>query len=515
MIAQMLLMMQAGLSIGDMVLQPAGTEAPHSNWFGNDVAYDPPIAVVANRATSGGTVYVYSVADDGAVAFIEELVSGSSTPSFAFGSALAMDDGWLAIGKGGPGTVGPAGGVELFEWVGGQYVWRQELSGPSVSPPLASDEFGGHLALSGGTLVVGAIRGAGLTHAFAGYVEVFKLVGGGWVQTDHLVAPDGVQNDYFGYALETDGINVIVSAPFANSGNAVYDGAVYRYQLGTGGGLVHEERINPEIPRGAFFGLDIGLMGDVLVIGEPFTDGGFGAMHTLDLGSLPASRISTWNSARRVDAGKTFACDGRHILLGGSSSASWLELGPDANLTLLAKHPGVVAPSGWGASGFGWDVAMRFPVAIYGAPFYWDAGGAGIDYGAFFTVIMGQRPVSIGGGQSQPGLPAPTLASTYVIPELPATLSCGFSTPGGVGALLIGGDSGAMTAIGCIRLWANPLGSLVIPIVLSPTQFQWEASLTFPSSLSGSDLVAQAVRIVPGAAGNCALEASGALSLRF
>ena len=101
--------------------------------------------------------------------------------------------------------------------------WQQtaELKG---SDTVADDFFGGSVALSGSTLVVGAFghaNGAGRTY-------VFTKAATGWQQTAELKGSDTAAKDDFGGSVALSGSTVVVSA----SGHA--DGAGRAYVFGPG-----------------------------------------------------------------------------------------------------------------------------------------------------------------------------------------------------------------------------------------------------------------------------------------
>jgi len=80
-----------------------------------------------------------------------------------------------------------------------------ELKG---SDTVAGDSFGGSVAISGTTLVVGSYAHANN----AGQVYVFTRTSGGWKQVAELKGSDSVIDDNFGWSVATSSATVVVGA---------------------------------------------------------------------------------------------------------------------------------------------------------------------------------------------------------------------------------------------------------------------------------------------------------------
>ena len=97
----------------------------------------------------------------------------------------------------------------------------------------ADDRFGGSVAISGDTLVVGARQedssasggesDNSSTDAGAAYVFTRSDTTGEWTQQAYLKASNAVASDNFGHSVSIDGDTLVVSAPYGSSGvGAVY-----------------------------------------------------------------------------------------------------------------------------------------------------------------------------------------------------------------------------------------------------------------------------------------------------
>lgn len=144
----------------------------------------------------------------------------------------------------------------MFEKDGGTWIQQAHLKGPDTGEythpdfPFAwtiDDRFGGSIALSGDTLVVGAPGDSSNNSGGepdnsapnTGAVYVFSYFNGTWSQNAFLKASNAEGGDYFGIAVAISGETLAVGAPGEDSSatggdetdNSEKDsGAVYIFQ---------------------------------------------------------------------------------------------------------------------------------------------------------------------------------------------------------------------------------------------------------------------------------------------
>jgi hypothetical protein len=99
--------------------------------------------------------------------------------------------------------------------------WRQvaELAGPGT---IVNDNFGFPVAVSGSPVVVGALDDAN----DSGRAYVFTNTASGWHQAAELAGCDTVATDGFGGSVAVSGGTVVVGA----AGHANYTGRAYLFQ---------------------------------------------------------------------------------------------------------------------------------------------------------------------------------------------------------------------------------------------------------------------------------------------
>jgi hypothetical protein len=141
----------------------------------------------------------------------QEITASDGHLDEIFGADVAMDSSTAVI-KGGDrgGLDGFRGAAYVFALSGGLWFEQQKLTADDSG---VGDDFGGSLALSGDTLVVGAAFddiGANLSQ---GSVYVFIRTGSTWTLQQKLLASDGAIFDDLGFDVAISGDTIIAGAP--------------------------------------------------------------------------------------------------------------------------------------------------------------------------------------------------------------------------------------------------------------------------------------------------------------
>lgn len=140
------------------------------------------------------------------------------------GASLAINGDTIVVGA--PDSYGG------FGTSGTTYVYVQPAGGWSSMEPTAQllkteyEEYGGSVAISGDTIVVGAPLS--LSSGSPGAAFVFVKPAGGWTtMSPTATLTDSGGLDAFGTAVAIDGNTIVVGAPLANIGSYTEQGAVY------------------------------------------------------------------------------------------------------------------------------------------------------------------------------------------------------------------------------------------------------------------------------------------------
>jgi hypothetical protein len=144
-------------------------------------------------------------------------------------------------------------------------------------PSSGSIGFGGAALILGDQVLIGrpgTLIGFPLPASHAGAVHVFRREGQRWTESAIVSAKDGTLGDGFGSALAAEGKILVVGAPGAECG-----GAVYVYERRSGGLRTERARLtSAHGVEGDRLGASVASMGGVLLAGAPGSEGERGSV---------------------------------------------------------------------------------------------------------------------------------------------------------------------------------------------------------------------------------------------
>jgi hypothetical protein len=149
--------------------------------------------------------------------------------------------------------------------LGGQLL-RHQIARLEAMEPVPEEGFGAAIAISGGTVVIGAPYA--YDYGFqsgAAYIFQYDPVGQGWIQVARLTASDAGPSQRFGTAVAIEGDTVIVGAPVSIPGGAAY--VFYRDQGGPNAWGQVSRIVGLNTSWNDYFGYSLALDGDTLVVG--------------------------------------------------------------------------------------------------------------------------------------------------------------------------------------------------------------------------------------------------------
>lgn len=162
-----------------------------------------------------------------------ELAAPGGQDSEEFGDSVAVSADTLVVGA--PFEVGPGGSGAVYVFhrpaSGWAHVRRVAMLEPTDG--VMGDEFGRGVAISGGTIVVGASYHEVGSNAHQGAVYVFVEPASGWSGPTHesaeLTATDGQAGDFLGFrAVALSGNDIVAGAGYHSLGSSGSEqGAVY------------------------------------------------------------------------------------------------------------------------------------------------------------------------------------------------------------------------------------------------------------------------------------------------
>jgi hypothetical protein len=202
---------------------------------------------------------VLSLSSVRAATFVEQKVvpdDGVGDDGFGYGAAI---NGTTAMVGEAHATINgkeAQGEVYIYRKSGGQWVLNQKFV---ASDGQADDSFGGDIALSGNTAIIGAIG----VNNDRGAVYVFTNSGGTWTQTQKLTASDGAILDWFGYSVAFSGTRLVVGARNARGDR----GAAYFYDGSSGIWVLTAELTPGDVQPQDYFGNSVAISGTTALVG--------------------------------------------------------------------------------------------------------------------------------------------------------------------------------------------------------------------------------------------------------
>ena len=241
--------------------------------FGHSVAVSGNTAVVGapftsvGSQTAAGTVYIYTKRSTGWRT--QPIATLDDPPGLAndnFGISVAISGNTIVVGASGL-SLPPGDAGAVYVYTKGAEGWPTAptvtLPNPHASGgPENTDMFGISVAISGGTIVVGA---PGDNSPSAAYIYAEGSAGWPTAPTVTLPVPGAVSDDLFGAWTAVSGGTVVIGAPGASKSL----GAAYIYTRGTAGWPTNPSvsLANPRAPHGTGFGTSVAVAGRTILVG--------------------------------------------------------------------------------------------------------------------------------------------------------------------------------------------------------------------------------------------------------
>jgi hypothetical protein len=191
----------------------------------------------------------------------QKLVAAEGQQWDEMGWAVAIAGDWAAVGA---PYVNGTGAVYLFHRVGATWLETQRLEANG-----AGETFGASIAMSGGTLVIGAPGDSPPGYPWAGSTYVFSLAGSTWSQSAKINPTQMHSGDGFGRPVALSGDRLLIGAPNDDS-HGQDSGAAYIFDLVGASWVQTAKLVGDDVQWGWGPHLCVGLDRDQAVIGVPF-----------------------------------------------------------------------------------------------------------------------------------------------------------------------------------------------------------------------------------------------------
>ena len=318
--------------------------------FGSVVALDGDTAVIgaprhaSNGMTGSGSAAVFTRTGD---MWSERAMLTATDPATgdSFGAAVAVSGGTVLVGALGSNTEAGLGAGSARVFVNSGTTWNPQAELLAENSP-AGDLFGVSVALSADTALVGAFNDDTPAGAGAGSAYVFVRSGMLWAQEAKLSAGSGAAGDAFGASVAISGDTAIIGASGANTPGGVDAGSVSVFIRSGTGWVEQQVLMASDGAAGDHFGCCLALDGDTALIGAVGDDTPAGT----DAGSCYVFRLTggSWQQETQLHAddaavgdgfGGAVALDGDTALVGASRSNT--TAGMDAGQAYVFTRSGV------------------------------------------------------------------------------------------------------------------------------------------------------------------------------
>lgn len=281
-----------------------GSDSVAGDYFGQSLAMSGDRLVVGaygddDLGFNSGSVYVFQRSGNGWVQEAKLLPDHGSSGEY-FGHSVAMDGNIIIVGAYGTMSASgtDTGAVYIYEFhtVRKKWQFKQRVT---ANTPNMEDSFGTAVSISGGVFVVGAYNSnnAGMK---AGAAHVYEYTGRTWALAAVIQADDGIVGDRFGRAVAVSGGTIAVGAYLANVDRYNNAGAVYTFGKDQDGKWAQQVKVAPKYScEGEAFGFSLALDGDILAVGAyGATDSGVdsGAVYIFHVSVLNVTQVKRLTS---------------------------------------------------------------------------------------------------------------------------------------------------------------------------------------------------------------------------
>ncbi len=325
-----------------------------------------------------GAIQIYSISGNNWVPYIDLYADDYETGS-NFGRSVAIDGLNIAVGS--PfkdiGSNDDQGKVYIFEnFTDPTFIGLQSVVAFDGN---ARDRFGASIDIFGGYLVVGSPLYDAGPNINQGKVYIYKRGPSSWNLLTTLLAPDGTENDNFGFGIDLYENQLVISAPSKQINGVDNEGMVYVYRRSEDSFILENSIAQPS-GYGADFGLAVSIKDNELIVGSPsFSNAEFtnlGRVYYYKKIGINWSLITTIVPSDNIQGdnfGESVSLDGNNLLVSAiqnngtkpntgkvylyaKENASWKEM------TQLKSSDGDAYDK------FGKSVSMSFGKIIIGAP---------------------------------------------------------------------------------------------------------------------------------------------------
>ena len=259
--------------------------------------------------SNSGSAYIFeksSAQDSSSWTQVVKLTPDDGAASNQFGYSVAISDGIVVVGAhyGDKNHGSNTGSAYIFEKSSSDdsNSWTQTAK-LTADDAAASDFFGKSVAISGDTVVVGAV-GDDDEGSHSGSAYVFKKSSSdnnSWTQMAKLTADDAAASDYFGFSVAISHGIVVVGA-YGDDDNGSSSGSVYVFNKSSSDSNSWTQVAKLTADDGAaedYFGRPVAICDDTIVVGAYKNNNKNGSVYIFKKGS---STNNSWKQVAKLTA---------------------------------------------------------------------------------------------------------------------------------------------------------------------------------------------------------------------
>jgi len=217
---------------------------------------------------------IYPLTIDPTLAQQAKLTASDPAESAAFGGSVAISGDTAVVGAPDEAKTPGPGSAYVFVRSGTSWSQQQKLT---ASDGAAGDSFGDTVGISADTVVVGAVGDDTAAGFVAGSAYVFVRSGTSWSEQAKLTASDAAAFDRFGSAVGISADTVVVGAESDDTAPGSDTGSAYVF-VRSGTSWSEQQKLTAgDAAAGDNFGFAVGISADSVVVGAPFDDTAAGA----------------------------------------------------------------------------------------------------------------------------------------------------------------------------------------------------------------------------------------------
>ena len=265
-------------------------DAEAGDEFGSSVAISGDTAVIGahlndDAGSASGSAYVFVHLGGTLWTQQAKLVAGDAAAFDQFGVSVAVSGDTAVIGAHlDDDPVSDSGSAYVFVRSGG--TWTQEAK-LVAADGIADDQFGNSVSVSGDTAVIGAV-GDDDGGSASGSAYVFVRSGGTWTQQAKLVAADAAAFDEFGGSVAVSGDTVVIGA-FGDDDAGSASGSAYVFVRSGGTWTQQAKLVAADAAAFDRFGVSVAVSGDTAIVGANLDDDAGGSSGSAYVVGLPSS----------------------------------------------------------------------------------------------------------------------------------------------------------------------------------------------------------------------------------